>query len=104
MGLSGQAPPPISDQLKRFYEGLVELASCLEGQGYEISDPPTYEGVVDNGLASWDPLGELMSTHDLSPSQLTELTDVSPQPQLYSAPEESAKSRKRILLPVDRDA
>ena len=86
MGLSGRAPDPTAEQVEMFYAGLIALSVCLEDQGYDISDPPSLEAFVEGGLGSWDPLGEVLAIHDLSPSRLDTLNDACPQPELYSAP------------------
>jgi hypothetical protein len=86
MGLSGPAPDPTPEQVEMFLEGLVALSVCLEGQGYDITEPPSLEALVEGGLGSWDPLGEVLAIHDLSPSRLDTLNEACPQPELYSAP------------------
>jgi hypothetical protein len=86
MGLSGPAPEPTPEQIEMFYEGLVALSVCLEDQGYDITEPPSLEAFVEGGLGSWDPLGEVLAIHDLSPSRLDTLNEACPQPELYSAP------------------
>jgi hypothetical protein len=85
LGLTGTVPPPTAEQVEQFYEDLIELSVCLEGQGYDISEPPSLDAFIEGGVGSWDPIGEVLAIHDLSPSRLNQLNAVCPQPQLYSA-------------------
>lgn len=85
LGLTGTVPPPTAEQVEQFYEGLIALSVCLEGQGYDISEPPSLDAFIDGGVGSWDPIGEVLAIHDLSPARLNQLNAICPQPQLYSA-------------------
>jgi|GEM_PF-3562392 len=85
LGLTGTVPPPTAEQVEQFYEGLIQLSVCLESQGYDISEPPSLDAFIEGGVGSWDPIGEVLAVHDLSPSRLNQLNAVCPQPQLYSA-------------------
>lgn len=57
---------PLDDgQLSRLYDYFAgPQRECLEGEGYQVSDPPSKESFIDNYSSGqgWDPFIEIVST------------------------------------------
>ncbi|MFH1331205.1 MAG: hypothetical protein ABIJ48_11205 [Actinomycetota bacterium] len=47
--------PPSAEYLSAYYDFLLELAECVEAQGYPVPSPPSRETFVESGGAIWHP-------------------------------------------------
>lgn len=72
-------PAPVVDRafLEGFYTDLVETKTCLEDEGYAISEPPSLDAFVESEGRTWHPYGDLPP---LGPEELDRLLGVCPQP------------------------
>lgn len=84
LGPGEEVPPPTEDQVRAYYEALLASAECLRGIGYGVSEPPTFDAYLDEGVASWDPFGEVLNQNQLAPAEFQQVTDDCPVPRLYS--------------------
>lgn len=65
-GPSPSSPSLTSEYAEKTYTARLRLKTCLESQGYTISEPPTRESFTDNFLnarLTWDPLQDASEAH-----------------------------------------
>ncbi len=67
-------PPrvPTAEELLDRYEFLLEMKTCLEAEGYDISEPPSRDSFVDATGANWYPFAEIAPTDEAEWSRLNE--------------------------------
>lgn len=61
-----------TEQLETMYERGLEIKECLEGEGYDISEPHSLEVFVDSN-AGWNPYNDVALEDDSTRAALTEL-------------------------------
>jgi hypothetical protein len=70
------APPADAAYYAMYYDFLVELKSCVEGEGYEVPDPPSRDSFVDSDGANWHPYQDM---HLVPDEELSALEIACPQ-------------------------
>ena len=79
--------PLTDEQLRKLYDHYTgRLRECVEAEGHEVSEPPTFEKFVEdqrNQSGTWDPISE--ASENLNGSQVQKLIDKCPEvpPDLY---------------------
>ncbi len=72
-----EPPVPTEADLRALLSALIETKSCLEAQGFEVSDPPTADAFVQNP-GMWHPY---MSLPEFMPMETrNKLNEICPQP------------------------
>jgi len=71
-------PPQAREQWAAYYERDLERAACLEGEGYEVSQPPSLDAYID-ARGAWDPYEEVGDRVD-SGEEWDRLLTVCPPP------------------------
>jgi hypothetical protein len=67
LGLEPETAPLTDEEITSLYEQSLEAATCLEGWGYSISEPPSLEDYIETyrlsmgsgGPPPWLPHGEV---------------------------------------------
>ncbi|MFJ4027590.1 hypothetical protein ACIPWF_10375 [Paenarthrobacter sp. NPDC089989] len=68
------------EEYKAVYQKVLDSVDCLEREGYDIPQAPSYQVYVQS-KAQWSPFSFLPK--DLTPSQFQDVVKVCPQPQLW---------------------
>jgi hypothetical protein len=56
--------PPSSEYLSAYYDFLLELAQCVEAQGYPVRDPPSRETFIESEGAIWHPYEQVGASEE----------------------------------------
>ena len=68
----GPSRVPTEEELLDRYEFLLEMKTCLEAEGYDISEPPSRDSFVDAVGANWYPFAEIAPTDEAEWARLNE--------------------------------
>ncbi len=79
-GLALPAPSlPTGEDIQRIYSALLDTATCLEKEGYEVEAAPTFEVFNDSYVTGpWHPY--LSLPEDIGPSEWQRINSACPQP------------------------
>ncbi len=83
----GMAYNPVAtpELTSAFYDFLLELGSCLEGEGYEVSEPPSRDLFVESRGEAWHPYEAIVES-GLSPLTINQIEEVCPSVPLSLEP------------------
>lgn len=71
--------PPTEEDFKSWYATYLEVAACLEKEGYEIPPPPSLDSFVESGGANWHPYDTIATDPNLPWEEWVRLNEVCPQ-------------------------
>ncbi len=72
--------PPTEEDLKAWYATFLQVAVCLEEEGYEVPPPPpSLDSFIDSGGGNWHPYDAIVADPNLPLEEWVRLNAVCPQ-------------------------
>ena len=70
--LLGPPRVPTEEELMDRYAFLLEMKACLEGEGYDVGEPPSRDSFLDAAGANWYPYAEITPANEAEWIRLNE--------------------------------
>jgi len=71
--------PPTEEEIRGWYDTFLEVAACLEREGYEVPPPPSVDSFVESQGANWHPYDLVVADPNLPWGEWVRLNKVCPQ-------------------------
>lgn len=72
--------PPTPEELGLAFDARIQVADCLEGLGYLVTDPPSRAAWIDSGGTMWDPYDNLIPGVSISEDEYDRISATCPNP------------------------
>ncbi|GIU91808.1 MAG: hypothetical protein KatS3mg011_0714 [Acidimicrobiia bacterium] len=71
--------PPTEEEIRGWYDVFLEVAACLEREGYEVPPPPSIDSFVESQGSNWHPYDLVVADPTLPWGEWVRLNEVCPQ-------------------------